>query len=467
MSSISESSKANIDTETIWAEFLESVRPRLSQHVYRTWLEPIRPHSLNHATRTLTLEVHDDFARDWLKDHYLDFISETLAEQLEMPIHIELQVNPDLRNELLAQENDAPPTSASPAPADAKHAKGEVTGRPLNPRYLFDTFVSGPSNQLAFAASRAVAENPANSYNPLFLFGGTGLGKTHLLCAIGHQILTDQPDKRVIYISSEQFMNEVVNAVRYSRIDEFHHKYRSRCDVLLIDDIQLLAGKDRTQHEFFHIFNTMYDSMRQMVVTSDKLPHEMPEIEERLRTRFQWGLIADIQPPEIETRIAILQKKADSENIELPDNVAIFLAQNVRSNVRELEGALVRVMAHASLTNRPITVDYARDVLGDLLVSKAQQISVDGIQKMVASYYQVKVSDLKSKRRLKTFVRPRQVAMYLCRKHGNASFPELGSQFGNKDHTTIMSACKKIDELLRKDASLRNQIQELERELDK
>jgi chromosomal replication initiator protein len=336
----------------------------------------------------------------------------------------------------------------------------------LNPRYQFETFVCGPSNQFAFAASKAVADKPGQSYNPLFLFGRVGLGKTHLVTAIGQHVLRANPATRVIYTSSEQFTNEVVNAVLGNKLEQLHQKYRDKCEVLLIDDIQLIAGKERTQHEFFHIFNTLYDSQRQIVVTSDKLPHEIPDIEERLRNRFQFGLIADIQAPEIETRVAILRQKAIEEGVNVPDDVAFFLAENIRSNVRELEGGLVRVLAHASLTGAPITVEHARRVLSDIIDSRPAQLSVESIQKSVADYFRVRVADLKSKRRHKTLVRPRQVAMYLARKHVQASYPDLGTRFGDKDHTTVMSACRKIESLLAADSSLRTQVTDIERRLD-
>ncbi len=338
--------------------------------------------------------------------------------------------------------------------------------RTLNSRYTFDTFVCGPSNQFALAAARAVGSNPGQSYNPLFLFGRVGLGKTHLLSAVGHQILSEAPATQIVYTSSEQFTNEVVNAVLGGKLEDFRAKYRNNCDVLLIDDIQLLAGKERTQHELFHIFNALYDSHRQIVVTSDKLPHEIPEIEERLRNRFQWGLIADIQPPEIETRVAILRQKAMGDGVDLSDEVAFFLAKSVRSNVRELEGVLVRILAHASLTGSTITEAYAKSVLSELMVGRSGGLSVEGIQSTVANYFHVKVADLKSKRRQQSIVRPRQIAMFLCRKHLSASFPDLGARFGNKDHTTVMNACKRIDSMLTTDPSLRSQISDIERKLD-
>lgn len=444
----------------LWRDFLSSVQPKLSSHVFETWLVPVN--CSNFSDNIAVLEVRDQFFRDWLNDHYLDFIRDGLSSLIGSPVAIEWAINPLLSavsTSLIDNSDESSSVSDSIESSTDRR-------RHLNPRYIFDSFVTGPSNQFAFAACEAVSDNPASSYNPLFLFGGTGLGKTHLLSAIGHKILSNKPFMRIIYTSSEQFMNEVVNAVRFSTLDEFHNKYRRNCDVLLMDDIQLIAGKERTQNEFFHIFNTLYDSQRQIVVTSDKLPHEIPEIEERLRTRFQWGLIADIQPPEFETRIAILRKKAESEGIFLDDDVIIFLAKNIRSNVRELEGALVRVMAHASLTRSSISINYAKQVLCDILSSKSQQVSVESIQRAVAQYFQVRVLDLKSSRRMKVLVRPRQVAMYLCRKHAGASYPDLGARFGDKDHTTIMSACKKVESQLKNDHSLRSQVLEIERQLD-
>lgn len=460
----------NRSPKELWQAFLENIRPKLSNHVLDTWFKPVN--CIAFESGTARLEVRDQFLRDWLADHYLAFIREGLSSVAGQAVKVTWVINP-----ALAAPPEEPPPSESPKSVSyvVDEPEGTVRAgiddenekrRTLNKRYIFDNFVCGPSNHFAFAACKAVAENPGQSYNPVFIFGGVGLGKTHLLSAIGHQILKDRPRAHVIYTSSEQFTNEVINAVLGSKLEDFRSKYRSNCDVILMDDIQLIAGKERTQHEFFHIFNTLYDSQRQIVVTSDKLPHEIPDIEERLRNRFQWGLIADIQPPEIETRVAILRKKALSEGLNLEDDVIFFLAKNIRSNVRELEGALVRVVAHASLSGAPVTIDYARNVLTDILTSRSSQLSVESIQKMVAAYFQIRMSDLKSHRRLKALVRPRQVAMYLARKHTGASFPELGSRFGDKDHTTIMSAYSRIDDLIKVDAALRAQVIEIERQLD-
>ncbi len=454
---------------TLWDNFLAEHEPVLSSHVLDTWLRPIHYEGLKDTT--VTLAVRDQFFRDWLTDHYADFIKGGLSQKVGHPITIEWQIDPSLQKNDPAEplpepEIDEIPLVTLENPKNPSNPARQSHHRTLNSRYTFDAFVCGPSNQFALAAARAVGSNPGQSYNPLFLFGRVGLGKTHLLSAVGHQILTEAPASQIVYTSSEQFTNEVVNAVLGGKLEDFRAKYRNNCDVLLIDDIQLLAGKERTQHELFHIFNALYDSHRQIVVTSDKLPHEIPEIEERLRNRFQWGLIADIQPPEIETRVAILRQKAMGDGIDLSDEVAFFLAKSVRSNVRELEGVLVRILAHASLTGTPITESYAKSVLSELMVGRSGGLSVEGIQATVATYFHVKVADLKSKRRQQSIVRPRQIAMFLCRKHLSASFPDLGARFGNKDHTTVMNACKRIDSMLTTDPSLRSQISDIERKLD-
>ena len=458
--------------------FIDSIRGKLSGHVVQTWLEPTLCTGL--AEATLELAVRDSFARDWLTNHYLEFIRDGLTQfraqstVVQLVVAPELFVTPDeepLVDELECEEETLSHTSATPGspPVRVVHESIDPArdgGRQLNYRYTFDEFVIGPSNQFAHAATRAVAAKPGQSYNPLFIFGGVGLGKTHLLTAIGHHVLAEKPGARVVYTTAEQFTNEVVHAVMGGELEEFRSKYRKNADLLLIDDIQLLAGKERTQHELFHVFNTLYDSQRQIVFTSDKLPHELPEMEERLRNRFQWGLIADIQPPEVETRVAILRQKAAKDGFHLPDGVAFFLAKTIRQNVRELEGALVRVAAHASLSQTPLTTEHAQRVLADILPGEARQLTVASIQKIVATYFQLRVADLKSKERRKIIVRPRQIAMYLCRKHTERSYPELSTDFGKKDHTTILSACKKIATMIDQDPSLRSQVLDLEKQMD-
>ncbi|MBI4366046.1 MAG: chromosomal replication initiator protein DnaA, partial [Deltaproteobacteria bacterium] len=336
---------------------------------------------------------------------------------------------------------------------------------PLNPRYNFARFVVGANSQFAHAACKSVADLPGGHYNPLFIYGGVGLGKTHLLNAVGLALQERHPDLRILYIGSERFVNELINSIRYDKMGDFRRKYRESCDVLLIDDIQFIAGKERTQEEFFHTFNTLYDSQRQIIVTSDKFPKDMNGLEERLRSRFEWGLIADIQPPDLETRVAILRKKADADRIVLPDEVANYLAQQIRSNVRELEGSLIRLSAYASLNGRPITIDLAREILKNMVRDGDQRCSIEAVQKLVADYYQIKVPELKSARRMRHLAFPRQIAMYLCKKHIKSSFPEIGQKFGGKDHTTVIHACRKIDLALKSNPRLRDDIEFLEKSL--
>ena len=320
---------------------------------------------------------------------------------------------------------------------------GPISG-PLNSKYTFESFVVGASNQLAHAAARAVAKSPSRSYNPLFLYGGVGLGKTHLMHAIGHQILEETPDVRLVYISSERFMNELINSIRYDRTFEFREKYRN-IDVLLMDDIQFLAGKERTQEEFFHTFNALYDSQRQIVLTSDSPPKEILTLEERLRSRFQWGLLADIQAPDLETKIAILRKKAEGEDVDIPDDVMLFIASNSKSNIRELEGALLRLVAYSSLTGVPIVVELARSVLRDSLNTRAAVITIDTIQENVAEHFGLRAGDLRAKSNARRITQPRQIAMFLCKRLTNHSLPEIGRAFGGKHHSTVIHSVRKVE----------------------
>ena len=320
----------------------------------------------------------------------------------------------------------------------------------LNPRYTFDTFIVGSSNQFAHAASRAVAEAPSRSYNPLFIYGGVGLGKTHLMHAIGHYVLRHDQSLKLTYISSERFMNEMINAVRFDRVLDFRERYRS-VDVLLVDDIQFLAGKEGTQTEFFHTFNALYDSQKQIVLSSDRPPHEIPALEERLRSRFEWGLIADIQSPDLETKIAILKKKAETEAVPLPDDVAIYIAGKIKSNIRELEGSLIRLIAYASLTGAEISLPLAQEVLKNILDHEEKAVTIEIIQKFVADYYNLKLAELKSRNNSKSVAMPRQIAMYLCKSLTHASLPEIGRSFGGKHHSTVIHSIRKVEDLRKKD----------------
>ena len=441
----------------------------MSEHVYNTWFAAILPQD-DSDLDTLKLAVRDQFARDWLQEHYGSFLHQEVYNLEARSVAIDWLIEPSLftqkpiATDALQATQKPDTTKAAPAP---KRPTPKVKPLRLNQNYHFSNFICGPSNEFAHAAARAVAAKPGRSYNPLFLFGDVGLGKTHLLSAIGHTIQANHPDAKIVYQSSEGFANEVVDAVLNGKLEEFRRKYREETDVLLMDDIQLLAGKERTQHELFHIFNVMYDSNRQIVLTSDKLPHDLPDVEDRLRSRFQWGLITDIQPPEIETRVAIVKSKATREGIEITENLAFHLARHVASNVRELEGALVRILAHASLTKRPLSVEYIDEILNNVVPRSRPELSIESVQEAVARYFRLKVADLQGSQRRQSIVRPRHVAMYLCRKHvSKASFPAIGDQFGKKDHATVMNAVKKIDRALDSDRSLQSQINDLEQQLD-
>lgn len=430
-----------------------NIRSKISDLNYTTWFKPII--TAKPRDDAFVLVVPNKFVADWINDYYSELICQELFRISQTNYRLCFEVVP---------ETETPAAEACPPqpPETAPQLRARSVDT-LNPKYAFDRFVVGSSNQFAHAACKAVADLPGGHYNPLFLYGGVGLGKTHLLHAVGLQILQRRPDAHVIYVSGEKFMNELINALRYERMPDFRKKYRDRCDVLLIDDIQFIGGKERTQEEFFHTFNALHESQRQIVISSDKLPKDIQGIEERLRSRFEWGLIADIQAPDLETRIAILKKKAEAQGLKCTDDVAMFLASSIKSNVRELEGSLIRINAFASLTGTSLTVDLAREVLGSSLRTQEHTCSIESIQKTVADYYKLNISDLKSPRRVKSLAFPRQIAMYLCKKHVRSSFPEIGGKFGGKDHTTVMHACRKIERLLENDARIQNDIAILER----
>jgi len=444
--------------EKVWLEAQGNIEKVLTPQTFNTWIKPI---IFSGATSSsLILEVPNKFIKEWVAEKYLSMIQEAVSALTDATFQIEFK---------LAEKGDGEKSSE---PSMDKH--GTQTGREkpktgdlttnLNPKYTFDTFVCGSSNQFAHAASQAVANKPASSYNPLFIYGGVGLGKTHLLCAIGNQILGKSSKARVCYYTSEKFMNEMINCIRYKKMDEFRNKFR-KMDVLLIDDIQFMAGKEATQEEFFHTFNSLYESHKQIVVTSDKFPKDIPQLEERLRSRFEWGLIADIQPPDTETKVAILKRKAELNAISLPDDVAMFLGSSSTSNVRELEGMLIRLGAFASLTGSEVTLTMAREVLKDIIVDKSRDVTVEMIQKYVADQFRIKLSDMKSDKRLKALVVPRQIAVYLCRELTKASYPEIGDKFGGKDHSTIIYSMKKVERQLAQDLELKSTIENLKRGL--
>jgi chromosomal replication initiator protein len=385
--------------------------------------------------------------------HYSVVLTEALAEVRRADAKV--RYLPDSAAE--ATDGDPAEVAATPTSTDEALAVTSTTPGGLNPRYTFDTFVVGPSNQFAHAACRAVAEAPSRSYNPMFIYGGVGLGKTHLMHAVGQYVLEHDPALKLTYISSERFMNEMINAVRYDRILEFRERYRS-VDVLLVDDIQFVSGKEGTQTEFFHTFNALYDAQKQIILSSDRPPHEIPALEERLRSRFEWGLIADIQPPDLETKVAILKKKAENEVVPLPDNVAIYIAGRIKSNVRELEGSLVRLIAYASLTGNEISLELAQDVLKNVLDQDEKAVTIESIQKFVSDYYQLKIGELKSRNNSKSIAMPRQIAMYLCKSLTHASLPEIGRSFGGKHHSTVIHSIKKVNDMRKRDENFNNLI---------
>jgi len=434
----------------LWDQILGRIETKMNRHTFLTWFRPTS--FLSEDRASITVRVPNSLFQDWLTKHYWRVISEAMTE-----IH-----RPNLVVNFVADsESDGP---AIPLNADEAAAVDAASLTPtppgpagLNPRYTFDTFIVGSSNQFAHAACRAVAEAPSRSYNPLFIYGGVGLGKTHLMHAVGQYVLQHDPSLKLTYISSERFMNEMINAVRYDRVIDFRERYRS-VDVLLVDDIQFLAGKEGTQTEFFHTFNALHDAQKQIVLSSDSPPHEIPALEERLRSRFEWGLTADIQSPDLETKAAILKKKAEAEAVPLPDNVAMYIAGRIKSNIRELEGSLIRLVAYASLTGQDISLELAQEVLRNILDHEEKAVTIESIQKFVAEYYNLRMNDLKSKNNSKSVAMPRQVAMYLCKSLTHASLPEIGRSFGGKHHSTVIHSIRKVEELRKRDLNFNSLI---------
>ena len=434
--------------QELWDKALFAIRHKLETHQYNHWFKPIVCEAV--TDKEIVLKVPDRFFHEWLRDNYFQLLNDSLQEQTSRKLDIRFTYAEEV------QEN---PAAWKEAPSSSTIA--------IDPRYTFDTFVVGASNQFAHAACAAIADAPGRNYNPLFIYGGVGLGKTHLLHAIGNQIAQDNPSAQIQYIASEHYINDLITSIRTDRMDEFRTKYRKGCDVLLVDDIQFIAGKDRTQIEFFHTFNSLYAEHKQIVVTSDRFPQEIAGLEERLKSRFQWGLIADVQPPELETRVAILKSKATTDRIDLPEEVAMFLAQHVQSNVRELEGSLIRLAAHSRLSQLPIDIPLTRTVLKDLLATPGPTITVPQVQKLVAGYFNVTVSDLKGPRRHRAIALPRMIAMYLARRHTPCSFPEIGKRFGSRDHSTVISAVRKIQRLSSGNETGSDTVQRALRELER
>ncbi len=502
----------------LWTSAIARLSDKIAPQNFDMWLRPIECQSID--GETLHLQAPNPYVKLWFESNYLETVlleieaatgthyqvefevqeSNDTSEELDeddIPTQERLapkargSVSPDIGSENISKRDKTPmmgvrlqstsgqvaaygaPSPENHSPSNSKRVStpiqppmtDNIINVALNPRYNFSTFISGPSNQLAFAAAQSCANSYPPKYNPVFICGGVGLGKTHLLHAIGHEIMRSRPSAKLCYITGERFMNEYVHAIRTNQMHEFRHRYRENCDVLLVDDVQFLAGKDGTQDEFFHTFNALHDSHRQIVLTADRKPHEISDIADRLRSRFAWGLLADIEPPELEVRMAILREKAEAENIYLPDSVSMYIATSIKSNVRELEGALIRLAAYSSLSRKEITLEFARETLEGSITRPPEHMTVDTILKCVAGYYGVKVSDLKSVRRHKSISGPRAVAMYLARTHTKESYPDLGRSFGGKHHTTVISAVDKITKKLVDDNALRGEINAIENNL--
>jgi chromosomal replication initiator protein len=449
-------------TPNPWLRVLDALEKKINRHSYDTWLKPTR---YSHSSGGVLFVRVPTAEFQHVGDKYADLIQEAL-DNLGLEFQEVKFVTPDDDPAATPVRHDG--GLSAHATASSSHASQARfdwdSAAQLNPRYTFDAFVIGSGNQFAHAACQAVSERPSKAYNPLFLYGGVGMGKTHLMQAIGHEIKRGQPQSAICYISSEKFTNEMINSLRYDKMTSFRDKFRN-VDVLLIDDIQFLAQKERTQEEFFHTFNALHESLKQIVIASDRPPKELAEIEDRLRSRFEWGLIADIQPPDLETKVAILQKKAEQEKVTLPTDVALYIASNIRSNVRELEGALIRLVAHSSLIGAEITLPYTQQVLKNFIDSQARKVTIESIQKAVAEQFGLRLVEIKAKNNSRAIVYPRQIAMYLAKHLTEASLPEIGRQFGGKHHTTVLHSVEKIDGTRKADKDLNRLINKLTEQL--
>ena len=444
----------NIDD--LWEKTLQEIEKKISKPSFDTWLKSTKALSLQGDT--IIVEAPNDFARDWLDGNYKELLMDIIYQLIGEHINLKFVI-PQMKNE----EQELISTHNNYKNKSRQTNEISTSKNMLNPKYTFDTFVIGSGNRFAHAASLAVAEAPAKAYNPLFLYGGVGLGKTHLMHAIGHYVLEHNPTANVVYVTCEKFTNEFINSIRDNRPEDFRNKYRN-ADILLIDDIQFLAGKESTQEEFFHTFNTLHSENKQIVISSDRPPEEIPTLEDRLRSRFEWGLITDITPPDLETRIAILRKKAKAEGLDIPNEVMIYIANQIDTNIRELEGALIRVVAYSSLENRDITSELAAEALkGIIPSSKPKVITVQKIQKVVSEQYGIKMDDFKAKKRTKNIAFPRQIAMYLSRELTDLSLPKIGEEFGGRDHTTVIHAHDKISKMMQTDKQFEREIKELEK----
>lgn len=441
-----------------WQHAQRSLRETLGDGTYETWIKPLRLSDVRDGQ--VCLDAPSKFFRDWVERRHLAALRDALRDDVHTSPEIVLQVKANVQGELFDSSEPAEPTQK----AAPKESKPTVAARlaHLVPRYTFENFVVGPSNQFAHAAARAIANNPGAVYNPVFIYGTTGVGKTHLVNAIGHAVFEKNPSAKIVYLSSEAFVNELIACLRQQRMDEFKKRFR-KVDVLIVDDVQFLAGRERTQEEFFHTFNTLHEARKQIVLTSDKFPKDIPDLEERLRNRFEWGLTVDIQAPDTETRLAIVQQKAEAEGFSLSSDVAAYIADEVVSNVRELEGALTRLGAHASLTQSRITLELAQDVLRPLFGDRRKEPTTADVQRVVCEHFGLSLNELKSKRRTQNLVVPRQIAMFLTRRLVNISFPAIGEQFGGRDHSTVIHANNTITSRQASDPTLRATIDRLER----
>jgi chromosomal replication initiator protein len=440
----------SISPQLLWQETLEKLKTELSKPSFETWFSSTRLHLIDGDT--IVISVPNEFAKDWLESRYAPLVRSSIQSIIGHSINLSFIVpsSEDSNVEVLVSH-----------PVTRKTIqKNDNYPNYLNSKYTFDTFVIGNSNRFAHAAALAVAESPAKSYNPLFIYGGVGLGKTHLMHAIGHHIFERSPNTKILYVTSEKFTNQLIDSIRDENSIEFRNQYRN-VDVLLIDDIQFLAGKERTQEEFFHTFNALHEANKQIIISSDRTPKEIPTLEDRLRSRFEWGLITDIQAPDLETRIAILRKKAMLENLQVPNEVMLYIADKIHSNIRELEGALIRVMAYASLGMLPITTEVAVEALKDILPTNQKQITIEIIQQSVAKYFNISPNEFKAKKRTRAVSFPRQIAMYLSRQLTDSSLPKIGEEFGGRDHTTVMHAYDKITQAIQDDPLLEKKINEI------
>jgi len=443
--------------EEMWAATLKIIQEKISKPSFETWLKETTAVALNQDS--FIIGVPNEFIKDWLDNHYRPLIIDALNELTGAKLDIQFII-PD---ETPATEKTT--TKGQKKQSDLNQPTFESTRTMLNPKYTFETFVIGAGNRFAHAAALAVAEAPAKSYNPLFIYGGVGLGKTHLMHAIGHYISEHNPETNVVYLSSEKFTNEFINAIMDNKAPNFRNKYRN-VDILLIDDIQFLAGKEQTQEEFFHTFNALHEDNKQIIISSDRPPKEIPTLEDRLRSRFEWGLITDITPPDLETRIAILTKKAKADGLDIPNEVMLYIANQIDTNIRELEGALIRVVAYSSLVNQDIDAQLAADALKDIIPNqKPKKVTVQAIQEIVADKYNIKLADFAARKRTHSIAFPRQIAMYLSRRLTDLSLPKIGEEFGGRDHTTVIHAYDKIEKLIEEDRELKKNIEQIKNQL--